>query len=325
MGVLRGTARLILKAIGWKLIDLPQRPAKAVVIAYPHTSNWDFPMTMLALAALPYGAQWVAKDTLFRGMLRPHHAWPRRRRGEPARAHRLRRARRRGIPPPRQPAPDHRHRRHAPPAGRLEVRLLSHRRGRRRAGDHGGRSTTASAKSACSPPSRCRATKPPTWRGFSRNGDPLVQGASLQIHPGWKVGLTGANGCGKSSFFALLRGELHAERATSRCRPRGRSPTSARRRRRCPMPRSNLCSTATIELRGDRARTCRLTLAEARSRPTANRSRLLHGRLQEIGGYAARARAAELLHGLGFTDADFGARWRTSPAAGACASTWRRR
>jgi hypothetical protein len=71
MKLLRGPARLILKLLGWKLIDLPQRPSKAVVIAYPHTSNWDFPVTLLALAALPYGAQWVAKDTLFRGMLGP--------------------------------------------------------------------------------------------------------------------------------------------------------------------------------------------------------------------------------------------------------------
>ena len=48
--------------------------------------------------------------------------------------------------------------------------------------------------------------------GFSRNGDALVTGANMQMHPGWKVGLTGANGCGKSSFLALLRGELHADR-----------------------------------------------------------------------------------------------------------------
>ena len=71
MSILRGPARLVLKLLGWKLIDLPQRPAKAVVIAYPHTSNWDFPLTLLALAALPYGAQWVAKDTLFRGLMGP--------------------------------------------------------------------------------------------------------------------------------------------------------------------------------------------------------------------------------------------------------------
>lgn len=71
MNLLRSPARLILKLMGWKLLKLPQLPAKAVVIAYPHTSNRDFPLTLLALAALPYGAQWVAKDTLFRGILGP--------------------------------------------------------------------------------------------------------------------------------------------------------------------------------------------------------------------------------------------------------------
>lgn len=49
MSLLRGPARLILKLLGWKLLDLPQRPAKAVVIAYPHTSNRDFPVTLPAL------------------------------------------------------------------------------------------------------------------------------------------------------------------------------------------------------------------------------------------------------------------------------------
>jgi len=67
--VLRGPARLVLKLMGWKLLDLNQRPAKAVVIGYPHTSNWDFPVTLLALAALPFGAKWVGKDTMFRGIL----------------------------------------------------------------------------------------------------------------------------------------------------------------------------------------------------------------------------------------------------------------
>jgi 1-acyl-sn-glycerol-3-phosphate acyltransferase len=71
MNLLCGPARLILKLMGWKLLDLPQRPERAVVIAYPHTSNWDFPLTLLALAALPYSAQWVAKDTLFRGVCGP--------------------------------------------------------------------------------------------------------------------------------------------------------------------------------------------------------------------------------------------------------------
>lgn len=71
MSLLRGPARFILKLLGWKLIELPQRPPKAVVIAYPHTSNWDFPVTLLAIAALPFSAHWVGKDTMFRGVLGP--------------------------------------------------------------------------------------------------------------------------------------------------------------------------------------------------------------------------------------------------------------
>jgi len=71
MNLLHGPARLILKLIGWKLLDLPQRPAKAVVIGYPHTTNWDFPIGLLAIAALDMEARWVGKDTLFRYGLGP--------------------------------------------------------------------------------------------------------------------------------------------------------------------------------------------------------------------------------------------------------------
>ena len=41
-----------------------------------------------------------------------------------------------------------------------------------------------------------------------RGPRPLFKGASFTIFPGHKVGLTGANGSGKSSLFALIRGEL---------------------------------------------------------------------------------------------------------------------
>src|SRR5881397_3181051 len=39
----------------------------------------------------------------------------------------------------------------------------------------------------------------------------LLQDASLNVHPGQKVGLVGPNGSGKSSLFAAIRGELHAD------------------------------------------------------------------------------------------------------------------
>ena len=44
----------------------------------------------------------------------------------------------------------------------------------------------------------------------------LFQGASFQIHPGQKTGLTGANGSGKSSLFALVLGTLTADEGAVR-------------------------------------------------------------------------------------------------------------
>ena len=67
----RGLARLVLRLIGWKLLDLPELPPRAVVIAYPHTSNWDFPMALIGLAALSLDIRWAGKDTLFAGWRGP--------------------------------------------------------------------------------------------------------------------------------------------------------------------------------------------------------------------------------------------------------------
>lgn len=64
--MLKSISRTVLRLLGWKLLEPVERPAKAVVIAYPHTSNWDFLYTMLGKHTLGQGAHWVAKDTLFR-------------------------------------------------------------------------------------------------------------------------------------------------------------------------------------------------------------------------------------------------------------------
>lgn len=39
----------------------------------------------------------------------------------------------------------------------------------------------------------------------------LLQDVSLRIHPGQKVGVTGANGCGKTSLFSLIQGRLQPD------------------------------------------------------------------------------------------------------------------
>lgn len=59
-------ARTLLKLLGWTLIDVPDRPARAVLIAYPHTSNWDGFYALLIKWALRLDTHWVGKDALFR-------------------------------------------------------------------------------------------------------------------------------------------------------------------------------------------------------------------------------------------------------------------
>ena len=140
--------------------------------------------------------------------------------------------------------------------------------------------------------------------GFSRNGEALVEGASLQIHPGWKVGLTGANGCGKSSFLGLLRGELHADRGDLE-RPAGWVMAHvAQDTPALPDAALDFVLDGDIELRQIERD---LLAAEQHhdDEHAGEQIGLLHSRLSEIDGYAARSRAAALMHGLGFSDADF--------------------
>lgn len=127
----------------------------------------------------------------------------------------------------------------------------------------------------------------------------LVEGASFQLHPGHKVGLTGANGAGKSSLFALLRGELHAESGDLDMPPHWVIAHVAQE--------TPALSAAAIEfvLDGDvELRNVEQALADAEAKHEGEKVGELHARLSEIGGYSARARAAELLHGLGFSTAD---------------------
>jgi len=136
---------------------------------------------------------------------------------------------------------------------------------------------------------------------FARGGRPLVSDASLQLHPGWKIGLTGANGCGKSSFFSLLRNELHAEAGDLEIPPAWRVGHVAQDTPALPQPALEFVLDGDTELR-----TIENELARAETAHDGHRIGELHMRLQDIEGYSAKARAAEVLAGLGFAEADHG-------------------
>jgi 1-acyl-sn-glycerol-3-phosphate acyltransferase len=73
--VLRWVGLLILRSGGWRLdVRLPDVP-KMVLIAAPHTSNWDFVFGMAAVLTLGIDLHWYAKHTLFRTALGPLFRW----------------------------------------------------------------------------------------------------------------------------------------------------------------------------------------------------------------------------------------------------------
>ncbi len=147
---------------------------------------------------------------------------------------------------------------------------------------------------------------------LARGAKTLIEGASAQIFPGWRVGLTGANGSGKSSLFALLRGELHPDRGDLEMPPGWTIAHVAQETPGLPQPAIDYVLDGDVELRRIEAE-----LAGAEAAHDGARIGELHARLDEIGGYAARARAAALLDGLGFLPgdierpvADFSGGWR---------------
>ena len=127
----------------------------------------------------------------------------------------------------------------------------------------------------------------------------LIAEASVQIHPGWRVGLTGANGSGKSSVFALLRGELQTERGDCDIPATWRIASVAQETPALDTPAIDYVLDGDTELRA-----MERELTDAETAYAGETIAELHVRLDDIGGYSARARAAALLAGLGFGDAE---------------------
>ncbi|GAB2877024.1 ABC transporter ATP-binding protein [Uliginosibacterium flavum] len=135
---------------------------------------------------------------------------------------------------------------------------------------------------------------------LARGARRLIDNLTLQIHPGWRVGVVGANGTGKSSLFALLRGELHQDMGDLDI-PTGWSIAHVAQE-------TPALTTSALEYVLDGDAELRRVQRDLLAAETAHDGHLigeLHTRLQEIDGYSANARASTLLHGLGFGDADF--------------------
>ncbi len=124
----------------------------------------------------------------------------------------------------------------------------------------------------------------------------LFANSSFTIHKGQKVGFTGANGVGKSSFFALVKNELHLDEGDFSMPP---NLEIAHVAQETP---AVLSSAIDYVIDGDQQlRRLQQQLLAAEQADDGLKQAELHAILDTIGGYTAQARASRLMNGLGFT------------------------
>ena len=134
---------------------------------------------------------------------------------------------------------------------------------------------------------------------LQRGAKRLLEDADLSVHIGQRIGIAGPNGCGKSSLFALLRGELHADAGDVVLPPGWTIAHVAQETPAVARSAIDYVLDGDMELRAVEA-----DLADAEAAGDGERLAIGHERYALIEGYAARSRAAALLDGLGFAPAD---------------------
>lgn len=123
----------------------------------------------------------------------------------------------------------------------------------------------------------------------------LFANTSFTLHKGQKIGITGANGVGKSSFFALIRNELHPDEGDFTMPPNLEVAHVAQE--------TPATEQAAIEyiIDGDRElRQIQLAINKAEQAEDGIKQAELFAKMETIGGYTATSRAARLMNGLGF-------------------------
>ncbi len=153
-----------------------------------------------------------------------------------------------------------------------------------------------------------------TFRNLTLRRGPreILRDVDATLHAGWRVGVIGRNGCGKSSLFASVLGELDPDRGSVE-RPKGQRIASvAQETPGLPDAAIDFVLGGDVE-----AAAALKAAADAEAREDHEAAAEAHHRIDELGAYDARARAAKLLHGLGFKSdthehpvADFSGGWR---------------
>ena len=123
----------------------------------------------------------------------------------------------------------------------------------------------------------------------------LLSNVDLTLHAGYRVGVVGRNGAGKSSLFAAIRHEIEADKGDIELPGKIRIASVAQETPALPDPAIEFV------LGGDDviAKVLREE-AEASAREDWEAVADAHQKLAELNGYDAEARAGKLLHGLGF-------------------------
>jgi len=129
-----------------------------------------------------------------------------------------------------------------------------------------------------------------------RGGDVLFEDSDLQVFPGHRVGLVGRNGCGKSSLFAMLRGELTADSGNIHLPAEWRIASVAQDTPALDKSAVDYVMDGDAEFRQLEAQ-----LAQAESDNNGEAIAHCHDKLASIGAYDIQPRTASLMAGLGFT------------------------
>ena len=125
-----------------------------------------------------------------------------------------------------------------------------------------------------------------------RGAKPLLEGADVSINPGERIGLIGANGSGKTSLFALLRGELHTDKGDVDFPGHWRVAHVAQE--------TPALERAALDYAIDGDTTLRRLEARLEAAEDGLLIGELHAALADADAYTVRSRAQTLLTGLGF-------------------------